>query len=204
MTAEEDFERFARNSTVRTISLRMLLVFGVLGMFWASYHAGVQWARSFDTITASIRHTDTLLVDRAARVDTVRLTAKAIARAEAKADPLHDTVTVVARDTVELLISKNGGADSVVRVEVPAPVVARIVADSHLITSQRAGLKAFAALVVADSGVIKSQGQTIKLQAAAANRPWWKPEAAVGYGLTLTNDGRITHGVTVLVGWRIR
>lgn len=196
MNAADVLAAAERNAVARAWGRRALFTLAGLTLLGAMYCAGQRSQSSADAIAQSIQRTDTLMVERAAAVETVTVIHRETVRAEAIATAYHDTVTVVARDTVELLISNNGAADSVVRVEIPPVVVARIVADSVLITDLRAGTQALSALVQADSGVIASQGHTIDLQSKQHG-----PACGVRCGIVIgaTATGLLVKLVTLVI-----
>jgi hypothetical protein len=169
---------------VKTIALAATLGLAV-GLI--AYWSGRRDGRQGETATAAQARVDTVMVERAARVDTVRVSAR-------RAAALHDTVRI--RDTVTLsVVSGDKNAPDTVTVTVPSVVVRRIVGDSILIHDQ-------ARLIAADSGVIRALQLQVK---AIPRRRWYDDRITIGpsAGLIVARDGTVRAGLGFSVQIRV-
>lgn len=126
------------------------------GAYCRGKSAGEAGAR----LTEARRAVATAALVRTAAVETVTVVAHQTAIAASRAKAADALVRIVDPTTLAVQVT---AASPPLMVQVPAPVVARIEADSALIEAQAAEILALRTLVVADSVVIRSQRNVIRI-----------------------------------------
>lgn len=159
----------------------------VLAMVAAlGYSGGRRGKGETDKAVAAAAVVETLTVERAAHVDTVRVAA-------IKSKALHDTVQIVDTNRVEIPgPTIRSPPDTVI---IPSVIVRRLVGDSVTMLAQ-------SRLIVSDSGVIRGLRLQVK---AVPQRHWYDNRVSIGPSLNaiVGRDGRVTAGVGISVQLRV-